>query len=88
MALIDCPECQKQISEQAVACPHCGFPQRDAKRAEKWTMPLLDPLAEVAGFIEEMAGALRRSLRTEGEKEPPAKPPPPDAAGGEKENAG
>lgn len=26
MALIICPECQKQISSHAAACPHCGYP--------------------------------------------------------------
>lgn len=26
MALITCPECQKQVSDQAVTCPNCGFP--------------------------------------------------------------
>ncbi len=26
MALIACPECNKQVSDQAPACPHCGFP--------------------------------------------------------------
>lgn len=26
MALIVCPECNKQISDQAGACPHCGYP--------------------------------------------------------------
>src|ERR1035438_7021655 len=26
MALIACPECRKQISATAPACPHCGFP--------------------------------------------------------------
>lgn len=26
MALIACPECCKQISDQATACPNCGFP--------------------------------------------------------------
>ncbi|MCD7946631.1 MAG: zinc ribbon domain-containing protein [Clostridiales bacterium] len=26
MALIACPECAKEVSEQAEACPHCGFP--------------------------------------------------------------
>lgn len=28
MALIDCPECAKQISDKAVLCPHCGFSRR------------------------------------------------------------
>ena len=26
MALIDCPECMKPVSDRAAACPHCGFP--------------------------------------------------------------
>jgi len=27
VALVDCPECGKQVSTLAVACPHCGFPR-------------------------------------------------------------
>ena len=26
MALIICPECKKQISDKAAACPNCGLP--------------------------------------------------------------
>lgn len=26
MALITCPECQQQVSDQATTCPKCGFP--------------------------------------------------------------
>ena len=25
MALINCPECSKEVSDMALACPHCGF---------------------------------------------------------------
>ncbi len=25
MALINCPECNKEISEHAASCPHCGY---------------------------------------------------------------
>lgn len=37
MALISCPECGKQISDRAKACPHCGHPMRIEARlpAEK-----------------------------------------------------
>ncbi|MFR4440003.1 MAG: zinc-ribbon domain-containing protein [Hungatella sp.] len=26
MALIQCPECQLQVSDKALSCPHCGYP--------------------------------------------------------------
>src|SRR5215471_13464541 len=26
MALINCPECGKQVSTAAATCPHCGYP--------------------------------------------------------------
>jgi hypothetical protein len=28
MALIACPDCAGQVSDQALACPHCGRPLR------------------------------------------------------------
>lgn len=30
MALINCPECSKSISDQSTACPSCGFPTSKA----------------------------------------------------------
>jgi len=49
VALIDCPECGRQVSTLAVACPHCGFPlsreaaELQAARREpgpsRWTDP-------------------------------------------------
>ncbi len=30
MALVKCPECSNDISDQAVSCPSCGYPCRDA----------------------------------------------------------
>jgi len=33
MSLITCPDCQKQISDQAPACPHCGRPMVTTKPA-------------------------------------------------------
>jgi hypothetical protein len=26
MALIECPECKKEVSDMAVSCPECGYP--------------------------------------------------------------
>lgn len=31
MALINCPECGKEISDKAKACIHCGYPLEDVK---------------------------------------------------------
>ncbi len=31
MALIQCPECGKEISNKAQACPHCGKPMQEEK---------------------------------------------------------
>ena len=30
MALVQCPECKQEISDQATACPHCGAPRPGA----------------------------------------------------------
>ena len=29
MALIKCPECELQVSDKALSCPHCGFPLKN-----------------------------------------------------------
>jgi len=35
MALIDCPECSKKISDKAPSCPHCGVVFEDNEDVEK-----------------------------------------------------
>ena len=39
--LITCPECGKQISDRASACPQCGFPLEELRR--KNVMVIFDP---------------------------------------------
>ncbi len=34
MALINCPECQKEVSNNAYTCPNCGFPISGEKNEE------------------------------------------------------
>ena len=44
MGLINCPECGKEVSDQAQSCPHCGYPlekneenvQRGVDAVGKW----------------------------------------------------
>ena len=39
MALIECPECKKQISNQAQSCPNCGRPMSaTGKQVDNRTM--------------------------------------------------
>lgn len=40
MALTNCPECNKEISDRAGTCPHCGFPIADNyESTEKYRQP-------------------------------------------------
>lgn len=34
MALIQCPECAKEVSNQAPACPSCGYPISETGKAD------------------------------------------------------
>lgn len=35
MALIKCPECELQVSDKALSCPHCGFPLRETHEQKR-----------------------------------------------------
>lgn len=37
MALIKCPECNKEISDRVKACPHCGYPFEDDTQGNEST---------------------------------------------------
>jgi hypothetical protein len=39
MALIQCPECNGNVSDQAPTCPHCGFPLSNQTAAATATPP-------------------------------------------------
>ena len=51
MALIDCPECQKQISDQAPTCIHCGFPIKPQTPPE--TQPDNSNLRGFYGYLKD-----------------------------------
>lgn len=35
MALINCPECGKEVSDKVKACPHCGFPFSEEAQTQR-----------------------------------------------------
>lgn len=42
MALLPCPECKRNISDQAMTCPHCGHPIRITASKSKFTQDVED----------------------------------------------
>ncbi len=63
MAIIECPECQHEVSDKAIMCPHCGYPMRGAAgyeyRSEREFLGL--PLVHVVGGrgIDPATGKIR-----------------------------
>lgn len=50
MALIHCPECAKEVSNTAVACPNCGHPLAPANVERKTIVREAPPVVEKEGF--------------------------------------
>ena len=41
MALINCPECGKEISDSTKICPHCGYKLKNKSASKKWIIPVI-----------------------------------------------
>lgn len=46
MALIQCAECQKEVSNKALSCPNCGAPVSGISSAEAISMPIAPSLGK------------------------------------------
>jgi len=62
MSLIDCPECNNQISDKAVMCPKCGFPMACGRmgyeyRSQASLFGL--PLVHIASGVDPLTGKAR-----------------------------
>ena len=57
MAIINCPECGKEISDQAVACPSCGF-EINSRRENKTSRTLLVVLLVILAVAAALATVL------------------------------
>ena len=72
--LIRCPECELQVSDKAIDCPHCGYPMKPSKAAyKKRKTKHRNRLPNGFGQITELKGRnLRKPFRamvTVGKKE-------------------
>lgn len=60
MALIDCPECKKQISDQAPACIHCGHPMKPVQPAPTATVELDNSnVQRFTGYLKDDGGNVK-----------------------------
>ena len=62
MALITCPECKKEVSDQAEVCIHCGYPlKKQVEGVYKRYAVILTDAGEnidfVVGLVQEYTGA-------------------------------
>lgn len=60
MALIKCPECELQVSDKALSCPHCGYPLKGSVEPKRRSTPKRMRLPNGFGSITELKG---RNLR-------------------------
>ncbi len=52
MALIQCPECKKEISDKSEKCIHCGYPiQKQVVQGKAIFQTSSDPIALLAKYI-------------------------------------
>ena len=56
MALINCPECEKQISDKASACPNCGYPINITQMASEAPSEEREKQSESAAQAEQKPG--------------------------------
>ena len=63
--LIKCPECELQVSDKALSCPHCGYPLKpEALKQRKPRQNKRKRLPNGFGQITELKGrALRKPFR-------------------------
>lgn len=57
MALINCPECNKEISDQADNCPNCGFPIKQSIPNKKFSKKRIRFIVLVLVFVLLVGGA-------------------------------
>ena len=59
MAMINCPECEKEISDKAESCIHCGFPLINTKCIKEFLEELRDQSGNVYDNIRSLCGNLQ-----------------------------
>lgn len=74
MALIKCPECGKEISDQATSCPNCGYPISNEKKEEQIVEEPLVEVVDDAGMPEDEVIDIEPPSEEHQREEEPPKP--------------
>ena len=62
MALINCPECNKEISDQASHCPQCGYPMTKNKRFK------MDNVERPSALLKDLGDKVGKAIEVQKEK--------------------
>ena len=60
--LVKCPECELQVSDKALTCPHCGMPLKSQKTIRKKTARKHIRLPNGFGSITNPLGNRKKSV--------------------------
>lgn len=52
MALVKCPECEKEVSSEAVSCPNCGYPLKGANAGPSQNQRLNETNTTIGDAVE------------------------------------
>lgn len=69
MAIIKCPECLHDVSNQAVSCPHCGYPIADKMAEQKKSSKARVTIVAVSLVIVGLAAAASWWIFFNGDKD-------------------
>lgn len=56
MAIVQCPECEKSVSDQAKVCPNCGYPLEKGKIYRIWLTSADSENEELVKLIQSIKG--------------------------------
>ena len=81
MALINCAECGREVSDQAAACPHCGYPLKAAEKGRTGTKAIKKIGPAQKALLLLVTAAVAGALIWNGGQDDPTPPPAVSADG-------
>ena len=64
MSLIKCPDCDKDISNKATCCPHCGFPLNKVVRINKLKSHTISAKKQICNILSNAVTVMKKILES------------------------